>query len=260
MTIDAHVHIDLKRWKTVKAAAGNLVRDMEKSGVEKAVLLPDNYLNLNEHIEKACALFPGKFYGFGMVNPLQAKGRIKKEMQALTSKKWCKGIKIHPRTQNFNLDAPGVFHIAEFAAKSEFPLTIDCLPIFKFTVLDEKSFPNAFDRLAKNNPCTNIIIAHMGGHRLMDAFAVAKANPNIFLEVSYSFYFYSGSSVENDMLFAIKKLGPQKIIYGSDHPAIGIGKGLKNFKALCDKINLKTADQRYIFGKNISRLINIDPI
>lgn len=255
--IDSHVHLDLKRYKNVKKASTELLKEMNKADVEKAIIFADGLLSKNEHIDKACSLYPDKFYGFGMVNPKAGKRKIINDLKRLASKKWCKGIKLHPRTQDFTLRHPGVRLIAEKAASFDLPIAIDCFPVFKLNDLDEGAFPNAFDRLAKKSPGTKIIMAHMGGHRLLDAFCVAKSNPNIFLEVSYTFYFYKGSSVENDMAFAIKKLQEGRTIYGSDYPSIGIKDGLKTFKKLCDKHRVGTSLRRYLFGRTIQSVIHV---
>jgi len=258
MIIDAHVHLDLAQFKNVKKAARDLIDGLDKANIGKAIVMPDNYLNINPYTEQACNLYPKRLFGFGMVNPKQSKSKIKTDINKLAAKKWCKGIKIHPRTQEFTLDHPGVFHILDYLAYHELPITIDCLPIFKFVNLDERNFPNAFDKLAKSNPSTNIIIAHMGGHRLMDAFGVARGNPNIFLEVSYTFHFYRGSSIEDNMAFAIKNIDSERVIYGSDHPSIGIKDGIKVFDRFCDKYKIDPSIKNDIVGKNIARLIGLE--
>jgi len=257
MKIDAHVHLNIPKYKDIKKAAREVIREMDACGIDKAILLPDNQMNVNSHIDEACKLFPDRFYGFGMVDPKDKKEKILKDMDNLARKKWFKGIKIHPRTQHFTLKEPGVFHIARHIASYDLPLTIDCFPSFKFIPLNEGMFPNAFDRLAKENPTTNIIMAHMGGHRLFDAFAVARANENIFLDVAYTFYYYKGSSVESDMMFIIKKLGSWRIIYGTDYPAIGIREGYKQFGKLCDRHKMSAGEKKDIFGGTISKLIHL---
>ncbi|NQT22272.1 MAG: amidohydrolase family protein [Candidatus Omnitrophica bacterium] len=257
MIIDAHVHIDLNRFKDIKRACAEVIREMNKAGIDKAVLMPDNHLNKNNHLEEACRLFSDRFYRFGMVDPKQPKKKIKRDIDKLIVQKKCKGIKIHPRTQKFTLKDPGVFHIAHYIGLHKLPLVIDCLPVFKFVSLDERTYPNAFDELAKENASTNIIIAHMGGHRLMDAFGVAMGNPNIYLDVSYTFYFYKNSSVEKDMAFSVKKLGSNRIIYGSDHPGIGMYDGFKLFNKFCKHYKLDDNTKANMFSKNISELIHI---
>ena len=257
MIVDAHVHLDLKRHKSVKKAAIQVVEDMDSAGIDKAILLPDNVQNRNEHIKEACELFPDRFYGYGMVDPKQNKYKIQKDIDRLAANPWFKGIKIHPRTQGFTLREPGVFHIAHHIGHYGLPLTIDCLPtFFKYVALDEGIFPDAFDKLAKANPITNIVVLHMGGHRLMDALSVALSNKNIFLEVAYTFYYYANSSVEMDMAFAIKKIGSERIIYGTDHPDVGIKKGLKQFSKFCDKNGMTPKQKKDIFGNTILNLIH----
>jgi len=256
MLIDAHVHLDLNKYKNVTKATTQIVKEMDKANIDKAVLLSDYHTVTNDHMEQACKLFPKRFCGFGIVDPKKNKRNIKRDIDRLVSKKWCKGIKIIPRVQEVGLNQPGVFNIAEHLGLYGLPLGIDCIPIFRYAVANENYYPNAVDKLAKASPNTNIIIVHAGGHRLMDAFAVARSNHNVHLEVSYTFYHFIGSSVETDMSYSIKKLGADRFIYGSDHPSVNMRESLLAFNAFCNKHKMNPDAKKYLFCDTISKLIN----
>ena len=65
-----------------------------------------------------------------------------------------------------------------------------------------------------------IVILHSGGSRVIEALHLAQSSNNVFLETSFTLPYYKGSSIQDDIAFAYKKLGPNKIIYGSDFPYV----------------------------------------
>ncbi len=68
-----------------------------------------------------------------------------------------------------------------------------------------------------------IVLLHSGGSRALEAMLLAEDKANIFLETSFSLPYYEGSTIEKDIVFAYKKLGASRIIYGSDFPYVSLG-------------------------------------
>lgn len=75
---------------------------------------------------------------------------------------------------------------------------------------------------------TPVIIVHGGGARVLEAFLIAEAFQNVFLDTSFSLHYWWGSSVESDFAFAMKRLGSERFIFGSDAP----------FRPLVDTLDL----------------------
>ena len=73
-----------------------------------------------------------------------------------------------------------------------------------------------------------VVLLHSGGARILEAFLLAGACPNVYLESSFSLPYYIGSSVEQDMAFAYKRVS-EKVIYGSDFPYVDMATSLKTF-------------------------------
>lgn len=65
---------------------------------------------------------------------------------------------------------------------------------------------------------TPIVIIHSGGLRVKEAMLLALENQNIYLDTSFSLPFYLGSSLEQDFAFAYKKIGIERVFFGSDMP------------------------------------------
>lgn len=76
-----------------------------------------------------------------------------------------------------------------------------------------------------------IVSLHAGGAKVIDAMSIALDCPNLLLETSFSLPFWVGSSVETDFVFAMRKLGLDRWVYGSDHPYVDAGASLDAMRA-----------------------------
>jgi uncharacterized protein len=256
MKIDAHVHLNMSNGKGWAHNAKALVYELDKAGIEKAFLLPDGIATSNDCILRSCERYPGRFFGFGMVDPSRSRKAIAAAVRSLRKKKCFKGLKLHPRTQGFTLDHKNLSYVLEEASRYRAPVVIDCFPYGKGNYLDLRNYPIAFDRIAKNHPDVKIVMAHMGGNRVLDALVVAKSNNNIYLETSFTLSYFKGSSVEQDIAFIIRKLGSHRILYGSDYSSFGIAESLESFARFCKKFGVSKAERQDMMCATPLRLIN----
>jgi len=254
--IDAHVHIhpDPKGYgENFDASLDTLIALLSKSPIDKVVLLPIYPKVTNGFIAEACQKYPDKFIGFASINPLGGKESIEK-LEHDVSQCNLKGLKLHPRFQNFALDDPDIIPILQKAADLNLPIIIDVFPAGAGL---EKSFPLLVDQIASTLPKAKIIMAHFGGYKLWDALFVAKAHPNVFVELSWILLYFQGSSLEKDVEFAIKKLGSHRCIYGSDHPEMEITKTFKASMEVLNRYQLSSTDMDNILGNTISSLLSL---
>lgn len=255
MIIDAHVHIhpDPKGWgEKYDASLNTLINLLDKSPVDKAVLLPIYPKVTNAFIAKACQEYSDKFIGFASVNPLGGKESIEQLEQDVFQYK-LKGLKLHPRLQNFSLNDSRIIPILQKAADLALPVIIDTFPN---GIGLERSFPLLINGVAEAVPKAKIIMAHFGGYKLWDALFVAKAHPNVFVDLAYSLLYFRGSSLERDLEFAIKKLGSHRCIYGSDHPEMELNKTFDASLKVLNHYQLSSKDMENILGGTISSLIS----
>ena len=107
-----------------------------------------------------------------------------------------------------------------------------------------------------------MIMAHMGGHRVLDGYAVALQHPSVYLDLSWLLYLYRGSSVEQDARWAVTRLAPKRqLIFGSDHPSMGnqpIKVSLNEWLRIFEELELDGADVDAITGGTISNLLGLD--
>ena len=58
----------------------------------------------------------------------------------------------------------------------------------------------------------------MGRHYVLDFLMLAKVIPNIYFDTSFSFLYYESDAVIENMVWALKSLGFDRVFYGSDYP------------------------------------------
>lgn len=63
-----------------------------------------------------------------------------------------------------------------------------------------------------------ILLAHAGNINFLEAFATARAFENVWLGTSFTLPYFGGSSVGQDIAFAMDKMDMEKWVWGSDVP------------------------------------------
>lgn len=186
------------------------------------------YATSNQYIASVVKEFSGRFIGIGHIDFT----RHPREQAEALLKSGLSGIKLHPRLQGIDLLDEDLHDFFSFLNQHKIPVMIDGyyqsrnrgIPLSSFT-------PFHYDALAKKYPDIPLILSHMGGHRVLDAFFLAKSNPSVFLDNSHMLRYFSGTSVIDDALWVMDKLD-EKIIYGSDFPEYSLNGYLEHFKQL----------------------------
>lgn len=80
-----------------------------------------------------------------------------------------------------------------------------------------------------------IVLLHSGGARCLEAMLLADAARNVYLETSFSLPYYLGSSIERDLAFAYRKLGEERVLYGSDFPYVALDESRDKFLEFLDR-------------------------
>ena len=113
-------------------------------------------------------------------------------------------------------DFKGVYKACKFAEENKMIICIDgsygTSKMYEYDNLKLACF--IADRVAK----VPIVIIHSGGCRVLEAMLLAADKKNVWLDTSFSLPYYMGSSLEKDYAFAYKKIGTERVVYGSDYP------------------------------------------
>lgn len=101
-----------------------------------------------------------------------------------------------------------------------------------------------------------VILAHAGGAKIVEAFLIADAYPHVFLETSFSLPFWEGSSIEQDIAFAMKKMGAGRWLYGSDAPYCSEALALDAHRRFFDKFKFDQSFSDRVMGLTAKEILS----
>lgn len=237
LVIDAHNHLGDRPG--AKQTGADLVAKIDAVGVDKAVIFPFVEGNFtNDPIKEAYDQFPDRLIPYCAVNPWQPDAAD--EVRRCIRDWGFKGLKLHPTINGFHLSDPNLvdplFKVAE-----EYDI-----PIIVHGASDLLNSPTEFAQMAARFPKVSLLMAHMGFFWGVDqAIAFAKQFPNLYLETSRAPIF--------EIQTAVRELGPDKVIWGTDSPFV-------DYEWEYKKMERATPDKdgyAQIVGGNIARLLKL---
>lgn len=255
MIIDAHVHItENGKWFNTNhnASVRRLIKSLEESKIDKAVVLPIAPFISNEFVAKVCSEYPKKLIGFASVNPLDSDAVKKLEEDVI--KYDLKGLKLHPRLQEFQLADKNAQLVIKKAAELNIPVLIDAW--IGSNDVEHQDLISSISHIAKKIPSAKLILAHLGGFNYDEIPQIARDNGNIYFDLSFVLTYLDQKTIHNYIVPIIKNIGANRLIYGSDYPEIN----LKNYYIYMLKIIEKIFNQeekKLVFGGTIDNLINM---
>jgi uncharacterized protein len=210
--LDSHLHVGEFPLFNVAIDRDGLVALMREHGIATGLAFhPDNEL-----IRRGIADAPG-LYGLVWANPRMpgAAEETKRLLDEPGSR--FRGVKLHPLLDGYHPDDPIVHPIIELLIERDLPALIHCgHPIF--------TLPWSIEELIVRYPAARIILGHMGHGNIVyinAAIDVAARNPNVFLETS-------GMPMHAKIAEAVERVGPDRVLYGSDapfhHPSVELAK------------------------------------
>ncbi len=258
ITIDAHIHINgtQNEQEEIRKSLNLLFNEMDELNIQKAVLMPNSLEQSNEMISEVCMRHTERLIGFCWAEfndniPCWHIERFEKCIELLNFR----GLKIHPRYQGVSIRDKRVEELVVKAGMYDVPVMFDCLPS-RGRVPVAETLPLLVDELAFKHPKTKIIICHMGGHHALDAYAAAKNNENVYLDLSNSIIRYQGSSVIWDIEFLIRELAPKgKLIFGSDFPTYSIVETYKLYQDIFTRSKLLEQEVEGIMGYTMCKIL-----
>ena len=163
------------------------------------------------------------------------------------------GIKVHSYVQRIaEPDFRKVLKACELAQAKKMFVCVDTSygtgGLFSFDNLKLAAYLS--ERVTK----VPLVLLHSGAVRIWEAMLIAASGANIYLETSFSIPYLSGSSREADMAFCYKKIGADKIIYGSDFPFVGLDESLDITGKFFKKYRFNPFDTEKIFFGNAASI------
>lgn len=235
------------------ASLGHLIESLDNAQIDKAVVLPIAPYISNEFVAKACSEYSDKLIGFASVNPCHSESV--KILEDDINKYNLKGLKIHPKIQGFQLSEYSVNIVIEKAAELNIPILIDA-----FIKPKDTNFQNLvmdIGKIAQKYPSAKIILPHLGGFNHNEILQVMNENNNIYFDLSFvlRYFKFNQEILFESILPTIKKIGANRLIYGSDSPEREIKNYFNFTNKLLDNIGFTPTEKEKVFSKNILKLI-----
>jgi predicted TIM-barrel fold metal-dependent hydrolase len=202
---DAHAHIGADVDGRTMTAEGMRER-MLAAGVTRSVVFPlndpnarEDYSGPNDVIWKAHEDFPGFFVPFFRLNP---HSEYEKEFERCVERGFM-GLKLHPVSQNFELDDERVLHLLGMSAGAGLPALIH-------TGFAMQRVVKPLRLSVEAHPELRVILGHSSMVEVLEAVRAFEENPNVLFETSVV------SAKDLYVLFSSVDAG--RVCYGSDIP------------------------------------------
>ncbi|BCZ45555.1 hypothetical protein psyc5s11_16220 [Clostridium gelidum] len=275
------LHDMLEPWEFKKSAdPENIIRAMDKYGVDIACLLPESMMDTTGYSSRWCTngatweavqKHPDRFIIEPNLSPIKHRGVDNAiwEMEYWVER-GAKIFKYYPPEDTY-INNPELWPFYKRA--EELGIVLDIHTGFSWVPPGKSKYclPIQLDDVARDFPNLKIVAFHMGYPYCDDLNMIAMGHPNVYLCLSllvpwgitapYKF----GKILGEAMRFA----GPDRIIWGTDSAGFGaqIGAavmGLSSFQ-IPDELQwqygylpLTDEEKRKIFGGNLAELLGID--
>lgn len=238
MIIDCHCHAGpgdglTGPWDTT-ARLGPYFARARTAGIGGSVLFAvfhSDYAVANRAVARIVADDPARRMGFVFVHAERDRGRIEDLVAEGAGRHGFRGIKVHRH------DARITAEICEVARRYRLPVLYDVMGEIATAELLATEFPDV-----------DFVIPHLGSFMddwraqvgLIDAL---ERHPNIHTDTS-------GVRRFDVLLDAVRRAGPQKVLFGSDGPWLHPGIELQKIRML----GLSPSSRRLVLGSNLLRL------
>ncbi len=251
------------------ALAALWVEELDRQGVERAALiasLPGD----EDSVAAAIAAFPGRFYGYFMVNPL-APEVVPRVQGALD--RGLHGVCLFPAMHRYSMHDDAALAILDMVAATR-PSTLVFVHCGVLSVgfRAKLGLPSPFDMRFSNPidlhsvalrfPQIRFVIPHFGAGYLREALMLAELCPNVFLDTSSSnrWMHYEGLDLRSVFRRALDLLGPRRLLFGTDSSYFPRGWHGAVFEAQAKalyELGLHTEEATLIFGENLKHLAGV---
>ena len=270
MRIDAHVHACLDETSLFhrypKREEGDILSYLDQNAMDMAVIVPIAPYDRNETVQKLCRKYPDRLIGYCSIHPTffhvgnETAPQIQLRRLIIIEK--FRGLKIHPRLQQFSLKDPRVYGLLYEAAKLNIPVLVDGVTHGSFLPMLDTDL-REIDALASIFYDLPIIVAHLGGEYLYAMVDICRQRSNVFLDLSWVPEFehkhYQGRpDRQNAVEYAIKTLAPYyKLIYGSDYPEDSAWSIKEFYENIFAKLDITEEQRNAIWSGTIMTILQL---
>lgn len=208
--LDAHTHLGSCRVFDLNVSEEDLIKNMDAKGVDAAIVqpwpgaYPQPPVDVHDRIAKLAKKHPGRIFGIASVNPhVMSREAWRQEVERCIKDLEFVGVKLHTIGHAILPASTDGMMIFETANELGVPVMVHTglgIPL---------ALPGMIIPAAMKYPNLPIVLNHCGFNIATgEAVYVASAFKNVYVECSWC--------IGADILWAMKELGPEKVMFGTD--------------------------------------------
>lgn len=240
----------------------DLLDDMDKAGIDRAVtmLLDEEWFcsGAGESLMDLCQrkhwderlIFCAMFDIFRVFELESSLDRVEE-----AARLGVRGIKIHHLLQRIHADElPMLDLLVSRAEKMNMFIVVHTFE----ESLEENRNPglDIVSRIAGRTDAP-VVIAHAGGLDFCRAVLLAEKYPNIMLDLSFIFLISNLIGLERLLKWGIDRIGPERFLFGSDHPSCPGMEYKETVLTTLKNIGLTPGECDQIMGLNGMRILGL---
>ncbi len=175
--------------------------------------------------------------------------------------KGAKGIKFHPMAQGFAPDDDRLSIVYKMCGDTAFPVVFHCGRVSNAR-LNNYADIDRIVPVIKKYPKTPFVLTHMADGNIGDVFKLADMYENVYFDTSIVITGYppllkvnEPSWPHNEVVeYVIKKIGADRVIFGSDYPWGSPGHDLSRFM----EMEIGDREKSMILGENAIKIFKIE--
>ena len=257
--IDTHTHPLLhprQKLADWEHSAEHYRTRAEAAGIVRAaalVMAPEDDLELTRELNDAAIKLQDRSGGFFFpvcsVHPRDGEKALS-ELERVKAA-GSRFLKLHPNTQSFDVADPDVAAVVAKAAELRMPVLFDAYSPW------DANQPGKFVRLAMEVPDARLILAHAHGPHFGDlvVYEVLARYPwwdrRVYVDISATGSLFAGSPFQEQFAWVLRKVGLDRILFGSDYPLDDPVTAVANVRAL----GFSAEECRLIFHDNAKALL-----
>lgn len=207
---DSHTHMGEARHTGRIQRAGDLLRDMDREGIDHALVIPfpvvEDYRAAHEEIGAAVREYPDRFLGAACIPPFIREQDYRDEVRRCRETHGFVALKLQPQYQAVNPISPRSDFVFESALENGMVMVCHTGSGVPFAL------PSLFMMAARRFPELRFVLSHCGGGGLLVGEAIVAATfcENIYLETS--------TLMPHHVLEVLAHVPATRVMAGSDLP------------------------------------------
>jgi hypothetical protein len=204
----------------------------------------------NDAVLAAAAASGGRFYPVVSVHPAdgpEALGELER-----IAKLGAREVKLHPNTQNFDVADPQVAAVTAKCGELGLVVLFDAYKPWDASEMGKLML------LALQQPKTRFVLAHMGMTHFREAVSFGLLHKlglgsNVWFDISAIASTYAGSPVQAELVWTLREVGMDRILFGSDWPIFTPAQAA----AAVRDLGLTQAELKLVFHDNAVQLFGL---